>query len=235
MHSDIHQTNLAISVLSSKSPSNNYVLGALQATLIPTITLAVGSYPLMQQVPDEYQRRLITNNDIESDIEIITQQVNLFEEDFIEVDSSDKAARYAEKLAESLFPGQYTHEFRANIIKEVTMGDKYEAGQVGAQGPNSHANDIAFNQIWQQNQGTLDLPSLTSELVKLRESMQQEASTAEHYSELGAIANAEIESEKGDGPKALEALSKAGKWSLGIAEKIGVGVASAAIKTTLGV
>ncbi len=65
--------------------------------------------------------------------------------------------------------------------------------------------------------------------------MQTEATTAEHYSEIGDIANAEIEAAKGNESKALEYLSKTGKWSLGIAEKIGVGVATAAIKSTLGI
>lgn len=117
---------------------------------------------------------------------------------------------------------------------EITVGSTYKAGQVGAQGPNAHAHDITFNQIWQKNKGNLELSILGSELERLRSTLQHSANTAEHFSEVGAIATAEIEAKKGNGPKALEALSKAGRWSLDVAEKIGVGVAIAAIKTALG-
>ena len=115
------------------------------------------------------------------------------------------------------------------------MGHKYEAGQVGAQGPNSSAQGNTFNQVWQQNKNQLDLKALSKELESLRINMQNEASTAEHFSEMGAIADAEIEANKGNESKTLEYLSKTGKWSLGIAEKIGVGVATAVIKSTLGI
>jgi len=233
-HSEIQHTNLAISVLTSKSPFNSYVLGALQTTLVPTITLSVGYYPLIEGVPEEYQRRVIQKND-QQDFDLIKSQIELFEEDFIEIDSSGKAEKYADKLAESPFQGQYTHAFRTNIIQEVTMGDKYEAGQVGAQGPNAHAHDMTFNQIWQQNKDKLDVAALSKELLALRNSMQSEATTAEHFAEIGAVASAEIEAEKGNGAKALEALSKAGKWSLGVAEKIGVNVATAALKSAIGI
>ena len=152
-----------------------------------------------------------------------------------------------EKLVDlyGMQPDMYQNFYRMsekNIIQinqffqgETTMGDKYEAGQVGAQGANAHAHDMTFNQIWHQNRGEIDLNALNDDLIKLRSAMQTEASSAEHYSELGAIANAEIEAKKGNEVKTFEALSKVGKWSLNIAEKIGVGVATAAIKTSLGI
>ncbi len=235
IHSNIHHTNLAIAVLTSKSPFNSYVLGALQTTLVPTITLSNGQYPLISDVPEEYQRRVVDNTDNERDFALIKSQIELYEEDFIEINTSGKAEKYADKLAQSPLQGQYTHDFRINIIQEVTMGDRYEAGQVGAQGPNAHAHDMTFNQIWQQNKSTLDVGKLAEELSTLRNSMQEEANTAEEFADIGAVASAEIEAQKGDGPKALEALSKAGKWALGAAEKIGVTVATAAIKSTIGI
>ena len=128
-------------------------------------------------------------------------------------------------------------EGRNNIkifTQEVKMGDIYSAGQVGAQGPNAQATDIAFNQVWNQNKGNIDIKSLVDELSQLRNALKGEADTPEQIAELGIIANAEIEAKKGNGPKVIEYLSKAGKWSLGIAEKIGVSIASAAIKSSLG-
>jgi len=119
-------------------------------------------------------------------------------------------------------------------IEEVTMGDRYEAGQVGAQGPNAHAHDMTFNQIWNQTKGNIDLQALSKELKTLRDELQKSAKSAEEFAEIGVIASAEIEAQKGDGPQALSALAKAGKWALNVAEKIGIGVATTAIKTACG-
>lgn len=123
-----------------------------------------------------------------------------------------------------------------HIKQEIgdSMGDKYEAGQAGAQGPHAHAHDMSYNQIWHQTKENIDLPILAKELSTLRNELKKSAKNAEDYAEIGAIANAEIEAKKDDGPKALSALSKVGKKTLIFAEKIGIGVATAAIKAACG-
>lgn len=113
-------------------------------------------------------------------------------------------------------------------------GDKYEAGQAAAQGPNATAYGNTFNQVWQQTKGSVDLNMLEQDLKKLKAEMLASASEPEHYAEISAIASAEKEAAKGDGEKSYEWLAKAGKWSLEVAEKIGVGVAVAALKPLLG-
>jgi hypothetical protein len=85
-----------------------------------------------------------------------------------------------------------------------------------------------------ENGNAVDLPKLAGELERLRTELAPSAKTSEHFAEIGAIASAEMEAQKGNGEKAVEALSKTGKWSLGVAEKIGVGLATAVIKTSLG-
>lgn len=157
-------------------------------------------------------------------------------------DSSYKDKNLVElygRTAEMYQNFDFVDEKNITIIKqkftgETIMGDKYEAGQVGAQGPNAHVHDINFNQIWEQNKENLDIKKLNSDLVQLREALQKEASTAEHYSEIGAIANSELEIKKENGEKALEALAKTGKWSLSIAEKVGVPIAVSSMKAALG-
>jgi len=119
--------------------------------------------------------------------------------------------------------------------QEIIMGDKYVTGQAGAVGPNSHAHDMTFSQIWNQVEGTIDLPRLANELGLLRQEMKKEAIEPEQDVAVGAIAAAEQAAKSGNGPKALEFLKSAGKWALDVAEKIGVGVATAAIKSTLGI
>jgi hypothetical protein len=122
------------------------------------------------------------------------------------------------------------------IIKEQIMGDKYTVGQAGAVGPQSHAHDMNFNQLWQQGADEkIDLTTLATELSLLRSKLKEEATEPHQDAAVGAIASAEVAAKEGKGPEALEHLAKAGKWALGVAEKIGVGVATAALKEALGV
>jgi len=116
------------------------------------------------------------------------------------------------------------------------MRDKYDiSGQVGAVGPNANAHDITFNQLWNDTSNKIDLEALTEELPALRKSMKKESNAPEHDLAVGAVANAEIAAKNGDGPAVLKHLKTAGKWSLSCAEKIGTGVAVAALKTSLGI
>jgi hypothetical protein len=52
---------------------------------------------------------------------------------------------------------------------------------------------------------------------------------------LGEIAAAEKAAGEGNGPKVLEHLKKAGSWVWDVVTKIGIGVATAAAKTALGI
>ncbi|NTU49871.1 MAG: hypothetical protein HGA87_03105 [Desulfobulbaceae bacterium] len=235
MHYEISDADLTISVVSSKSVVSNYALGVVQSSLVPNILLATKEHPLELTIPEEYQRRLIFNDNVDSSLNIVDRQIELYEEDFMEIDTEGKAEKYANQLAEvSLFSGHYSSDIRTQIIQEVTMGDKYEAGQVGVQGPYGHAHDMTFNQIWSQAKDKIDLPILAKELQDLRTEMQLSATAAEEFAEIGTVAAAEIEAKKGDGSKALSFLAKTGKWTLAVAEKISVGVAAAAIKTACG-
>jgi internalin A len=109
----------------------------------------------------------------------------------------------------------------------------YNYGQAGIIGPDAHAHDMNFNQIWLETGDKIDLSTLASELVELQSKLIKEATEPEHYSSLAEIGHAENSAKKGDGAKALEHLSKASKWTLDIAEKIGVPVAIDALKMVL--
>jgi hypothetical protein len=64
--------------------------------------------------------------------------------------------------------------------------------------------------------------------------MRNEPPSNEHDVASGAIAQTEMAAAAQDGPGALAHPRNAGKWALGVAEKIGVGVAAGATKTALG-
>jgi len=119
-------------------------------------------------------------------------------------------------------------------IQEVIMGDKYEAGQVGVQGPGAQAHNMTFQQVWIQCKDDIDLSQLAVDLANLRSAMKAEATSPEHDAAVGAVAAAETATKKGDGPTAMQHLKAAGKWALDTATKIGTTVASAAIKSSLG-
>jgi hypothetical protein len=120
------------------------------------------------------------------------------------------------------------------FIQEVVMGDKYVTGQAGAVGPGSHAHDMTFNQAWSQLEDSIDLPRLAEELALLQRAMKQEASRPEHETAIEAVAAAEQAATEGNGPKTIERLKSGGKWALDIAVKIGTGLATAAIKSAIG-
>jgi len=121
-------------------------------------------------------------------------------------------------------------------VSEKTMGDKYEiSGQVGSVGRNAYSHDINFNQIWNNISQGIDLNELEKELSTLRNSLRNEANTAEHDSSIGAVAKAEIAASEGNGSETLKQLKNAGKWALSVAEKIGTNVAAQAIKSSLGI
>lgn len=133
-------------------------------------------------------------------------------------------------------PDQPTQHFPPNIIiyGNYTNGDVISVGQGNAFARNIDMNDVTFNQTWIQVSKSVDLEKLASELSILRQALKKEPSTDEHDVAIGNITSAEIEAKKGNGPKALEYLSKAGKWSLDVASKIGVSVAAEAIKESIG-
>ena len=113
--------------------------------------------------------------------------------------------------------------------------DTYNVEQAGAVGPNSHAHDMTFNQIWNQSGSKIDTKQLASELTQLRSALTKEASEPDHFVALGEVAAAEKAATADDGPTALQHLKKAGAWVWDIGTKVGIGVATAAAKTALGI
>jgi hypothetical protein len=120
------------------------------------------------------------------------------------------------------------------FVKGFHMGDNYSAGQAGAMGPGAQASNMTFQQIWNQTQGSVDLQQLARELERLNAALRSEAKEPEHQIAIGAVSAAEAEAKRGNGPKALEYLKKAGAWAFDVATKIGVNVASGAMKSVLG-
>jgi hypothetical protein len=115
-----------------------------------------------------------------------------------------------------------------------SMGDTYNAGQVGAMGPQAHAHDITFQQLWTSSCQQIDLEALAKELRRLILELKEVATEPEHQISIGNVEAAAQTAEKSQGPKTLQHLRNAGKWVLGVAEKVGVGLAVSVLKTAVG-
>ena len=128
----------------------------------------------------------------------------------------------------------FTKEERQTAMNNTYVsGDYYSAGQAGAIGPHAQARDITFNQLAAGNLGHLDMRTLAIELGSLRREMRQAATEGEQDIAVGEIAAAEAAAQKGDTSNVLRHLKNAGKWALDVATKIGVTVASEAIKKSM--
>jgi hypothetical protein len=115
----------------------------------------------------------------------------------------------------------------------VIKGDtNIVTGQAGAVGRRSKVSKSTFQQI--QAGASIDLPKLAEELGRLHAAMKGEATgTREQDKATVAVADAEEAALKGDGSAALQYLRSAGKWTLGIAEKISVPLAVEVLKRAI--
>ena len=113
------------------------------------------------------------------------------------------------------------------------MGDTYNVQGAGAVGPGATAHNTTINQAWNQLPDH-DTAKLAEELSALRTELKARATEPEHDLATAEVASAQLAAEKGDGPGALQFLTRAGKWALGVATTIGTPLAAAALKAALG-
>ena len=131
-------------------------------------------------------------------------------------------------------PREQTNSIQQFFAEKIVMGDQYSAGQAGAMGPHSKVSNMTFQQIWQQTQSSIDLETPSGELAPLRRAMRHAAEELSHDKAVAEVGAAEEAAQNGDGSLVLQHLKNAGKWALDVATKIGVSVASEALKKSLG-
>lgn len=227
------RADFVVEFVDSPSPVDHFVMGASHAAFVPRISLTSRrSYEYDVELPLEYQPRIIPTEDVELAKQVLTREILLYLQSSVALDDPAEVSKYVQLLlSASRSPGRYDNTIRDVFIGELTMGDQYKGGIVGR---SVHAHDMNFQQLWIENSGSLDLGQLADELTRLRTAMRSEAATAEQDAAIGQIALAETAAKSKDGAKTLEYLKGAGKWTLDIAEKIGVSVAASALKTALG-
>jgi hypothetical protein len=241
-HERIGGLELAVSCVDSEEPSAYYLRGALAAEAVPTIAFSADKrFTLTPSYPASLQSRVVEVPGQPSLDEMLSEEIALFDELFLENVDADAIDRYTKtQLQAGYRHGRYESDTRSEFMKIVMgderMGDTYNvSGQAGAVGPNAHVHDVNFTQTWQQMQSSVDTSQLANELATLRAELERQGTEPAQKMAAGAVAAAEASARQNDGPKALEYLSSAGKWALDVAEKIGVAVATAAIRAALGV
>jgi hypothetical protein len=228
--------DVALVFVDSRSHHLSYWVGALNAAALPTITITTNpEYRFSDQFPREFQPRLAHVNTALPLEEVLKAEFDLYEQDFLKVEDPNAIERYTMmQVRAGALAGQYETNTRRQFV-EVIMGDKYDvSGQAGAVGPHSHAHDMTFTQIWNQLDAKFDLAQLANELQRLREALEREATEPAQKLAAGAVAAAEQSARQKDGPKVIEYLKTAGVWALKVSEKIGVALATEALKGALG-
>ena len=129
----------------------------------------------------------------------------------------------------------YNEQVHMHINEGDNVRDKYEAGQVGAQGPDAHAHDMTFNQLWNDCHKDVNLSVLANELELVRKKMASQAGDSVEAAVAGGeIAKAEIAAKQDDGPRVMRHLKSAGKWALDFATSVGSSLVAEVIKKSMG-
>lgn len=149
----------------------------------------------------------------------------------------DRKGLQLEGEGKQLAPVVYISRQNINFQGDY-MSDTYNvSGQAGAVGQNAHAHDMTFNQLQQvgrQIEQSMDLAALATELEVLRQALKKESATEEHDSAVADVGKAKKAAEAKDSAKLAEYLKSAGKWAFDVATKIGVSLASEALKHSMG-
>lgn len=128
-------------------------------------------------------------------------------------------------------------EVRSTIVQnhwgDVVHGDVFKnSGTVGQFGKNN-ANSGTIEQNVDRHDGASaeDVANLLSLLLS---AMARQANGPEELASTNEVKLAKEAAEQGNIERAVGHLKAAGQWASGVAEKIGIGLAIAALKTTLG-
>jgi hypothetical protein len=135
-------------------------------------------------------------------------------------------------------PPEWHRDRAIVVVGELRMGDTYNinAKNVGGVGPGDHR--LTINQGQKASAQQIDVRELAKELARLHAQMQADMKGGpdlpERQAAVGAVEAAEEAAKEGDRTTALQRLTGAGQWALDVATKVGVGIATEALKISMG-
>lgn len=233
----LNSAELAVAFVNSNAELADFFLGAIRAAFVPSILLSCrDDLPFHEQVPREYQARLVNGEDFEGLQSTLDDEIAIFEEEYVDLENQEQVTRYSQLLlTQTSMTAQYSQGLRNLFVQELHMGDQnINYGQAGAIGRQSTGTVVNYGQAWDEIKGGADLNVLASELAQLRSALRQKAQTIEEDKAVVAVAEAESEAKSGNGPGAMQRLAAAGAWALNVAKEIGVKLATEALKKSLG-
>lgn len=124
--------DLALCNVDSTTLPSQYMLGAIQASFIPSITFTTNaSYNYHPTIPTEFQPRLSNTANRDSLEQMLDAELELYEEDFIELDKQEEVETYASLLVDmASLEGHYELSTRQVFSKEIIMGNKISFGNI---------------------------------------------------------------------------------------------------------
>jgi hypothetical protein len=179
-HFNLSSTNLAICLTDKLSNKGSYYLGAIRSMQTPMILLTQKKKDNYSGwIPNEFRNKVLPKNENES-FSIVNAQIDLYEEDFVVVDNERKWEKYINSLStKSIIKGEYTNEFRDNIINNIHMGDKFEniSGNVSKDnsGNLAQGRDVTIGSFIQEKFGKDAADALSKVAEIINQSKNQEA------------------------------------------------------------
>ena len=118
----VARASFAVAFTEGLSPQEYYCLGAVRAATTPTITLTSDrSYPYDPAIPIEYQPRVVDIASADSICEMISKEVAIYEEDYLDLKDQQKVERYKRFKAVVLNESAYGAHTRSNVVNYVNI------------------------------------------------------------------------------------------------------------------
>lgn len=121
LEASVTDAALSVVILDHLSPFESYLLGTARGALVPTILVTADTkYSFNQIIPREYQPRVINTFDSEAVCALVSEEIAIFEEDYLDVLDQRAVHRYRQALlTQAAAPGNYSATARDLILNVV--------------------------------------------------------------------------------------------------------------------
>lgn len=136
-------------------------------------------------------------------------------------------------LAEAATHGVVIENMEGDLVMEKQTIKAHNIGVVGDNAKVGAVGDDART-IWNENQSEIPLPELADELARLVSILEEQSRSPEETQAASAVAQAQEAAARGDGPRVIHFLKRAGSWALEVAKTTGVEIAVRALKAAVG-
>ncbi|MGZ4865036.1 MAG: hypothetical protein ACXV3U_04750 [Halobacteriota archaeon] len=126
IHDVLTSADLAICFLDKELPRSQYLIGAINWASVPIIPLSndaeqkcLPDAPIDFSVPNSTKVKQIDPTKWSDTRRVIEEELNAFEEDFLEIDDEAKVKNYVNALIDVSSQGKYSNETRASVVNNV--------------------------------------------------------------------------------------------------------------------